>query len=371
MNNNDENSKENKNNKIITNNSKKMKIYYYFFVLRIISSFAIVLIHVSAIYYYRFKITSNDFKISFFYNGLSRFGVPIFFMISGALFLNRDRSFRIIYIKKIKRILIRLIIWSFIYSISSLQLSKIDIKMIIFKFFSGHYHLWFLLSITGLYILVPFLREVAKNDGLLKMFILLSLIFTFLFPNFNIIISFYSKSYFKVFNNIYSSLNLNYISGNVFYFMIGYYLNNNNTKFNIYKTLFIYIIGFFGALFSIKLSYNIVLKYNIKNTYFFFPDYLNISIYSISIFIFIKNLFINKMYNQKLSLIKIISSNTFGIYLVHPLIIEKVNKYKIYKFTLFTRILFRIPMLTSFIYLSSLLISIMIKYIPLIGKYLL
>jgi surface polysaccharide O-acyltransferase-like enzyme len=192
MNNINENSKENKNIKIIitneVNNSQKIQIYYYFYILRIISSFAVVLIHISAEYYYECKIQSNDFKISIFYNGLSRFCIPIFFMISGALFLGRDLSFRKIYSKNIKRILIHLISWSFIYSISNLQLSKKNIKQIIFKFFSGHYHLWFLYSIIGLYILVPFLREITKKDKLLKHFILLSIIFYFLFPNFNTLI---------------------------------------------------------------------------------------------------------------------------------------------------------------------------------------
>jgi surface polysaccharide O-acyltransferase-like enzyme len=291
-------------------------------------------------------------------------------MISGALFLGRDLSFRKIYSKNIKRILIHLISWSFIYSISNLQLSKKNIKQIIFKFFSGHYHLWFLYSIIGLYILVPFLREITKKDKLLKHFILLSIIFYFLFPNFNTIISYYSKSYYNILKLKYIYLNLNYISGNVFYFMIGYYLNNNNTKFNFFITIFIFIIGFSGALFAIKVSYNSCLKYNKKQLLYFQPEYLNIAVYSISIFILIKNQFSNKKSNQKTCLIKIISNNTFGIYLVHPLIIEKTKKYRIFKFALFIKPLFRIPMITSFIYLSSLLISIMIKYIPLIGKYL-
>ena len=222
----------------------------------------------------------------------------------------------------------------------------------------------------GLYILVPFLREIVKKDKLLKMFILLSIIFSFLFPNFNIIISYYSRSYYKILNYIYINLNLNFISRNAFYFMIGYYLNNNNTKLKYFMTIFILIIGISGALFAIKLSYNIILKYNKKTDMFFGREYLNIAVYSISIFIFIKNQFTNKNLNKKICLIKIISSNTFGIYLIHPLIIEKIKKYRILKFTLFIKLLFRIPMITSFIYLSSLLISIMIKYIPLIGKYL-
>ena len=128
MNENNQNSEESENTKIIitneVNNFRKIQIYYYFYILRIMSSFAVVLIHVSGQYYAMYKIKSNDFKISLFYNGLSRFGVPNFFMISGALFLNRDLSFRKIYSKNIKRILIHLMTWSFIYSISNLQLSK-------------------------------------------------------------------------------------------------------------------------------------------------------------------------------------------------------------------------------------------------------
>lgn len=367
MNNNDENDKIIIANEV--NNSKKIQIYYYFYILRIISSFAIVLIHVTAEYFTKCKIQSNDFKISFFYNGFSRFGVPIFFMISGALFLNRDLSFTKMYSKYIKRLLIHLISWSFIYSLTNFHLSKKSIKIIIFKFFSGHYHLWFLYSMIGLYIITPFLREIAKKDDLLKMFILLSIVFSFLFPNFNIIISYYSNSYYNILNYTYFFLDLKYISGNVFYFMIGYYLNNNNTKLNYFITIFIFIIGISGTLFIFKLSYNIVLKDKKKKTLFFQPEYLHIAVYSISIFILIKNHFTNKKLS-KIYLINIISNNAFGIYLAHPLIIEKTKQYRIFKFTLFIKLIYRIPIITSFIYLFSLLISIMIKYIPLIGEYL-
>ena len=95
------------NNKNIDEKPKKKIIFYHFYILRIISSFAVVLIHISA-EYYKSKINSFDFKISFFYNGIARFGVPIFYMISGALFLKQDISFNKIYNKYIKRMLIHL-----------------------------------------------------------------------------------------------------------------------------------------------------------------------------------------------------------------------------------------------------------------------
>ena len=73
--------------KNIVNESKNNSIYYYFYILRIISAYAVVLIHASGEYYYNLKINSYDWKITYFYIGIFRFAVPIFFMISGAYFL--------------------------------------------------------------------------------------------------------------------------------------------------------------------------------------------------------------------------------------------------------------------------------------------
>lgn len=94
---------------------------------------------------------------------------------------------------------------------------------------------------------------------------------------------------------------------------------------------------------------------------------LNIIIYSASIFILIKNLFNNQ--NQISNFIKIISNNTFGIYLIHPLIIDKIKLNKFNKLFSSLKIIFRIPLICSFIFILSLLISIIIKYIPIIGNY--
>ncbi len=156
--------------KNVVKDSKNRVIYYYFFILRIISSFGVVLIHVSGRYYHILKINFYDWKIAYFYNGISRFSVPIFFMISGALFLNHDSSFKNIFTISIKKILIHLIIWSFIYSISSLKSSNINIKIIIFKFIETHYHLWYLFATIELYITVPFLREIVKKKRIIKNF---------------------------------------------------------------------------------------------------------------------------------------------------------------------------------------------------------
>ena len=54
-----------------------------FDLLRIISAFSVVMLHVSAEYIHSNPVGSLDFQLANFMNSISRFGVPIFVMISG------------------------------------------------------------------------------------------------------------------------------------------------------------------------------------------------------------------------------------------------------------------------------------------------
>ena len=176
-------------------NSIKIRIYY-FDLLRIFSAFSVILIHVSAEYYNHINIDNPNWKISFYYNGFSRFGVPIFFMISGTLFLGKNISLYIIIYKYILRLVICLIIWSFIYSIYNIEFSKNNIEKILLKFFSGHFHFWYIFATIELYILSPFLREIVKSN-LLNDLIKISFIFTFLITNLNILNEIINLSHLK------------------------------------------------------------------------------------------------------------------------------------------------------------------------------
>ena len=77
-------------------------------------------------------------------------------MISGALFLSKDISISQMLKKYIRRLLIKLIFWSFIYSIYRRNLSIKNIPIIIIHFFLGSYHFWYLNVIIELYLITPF-----------------------------------------------------------------------------------------------------------------------------------------------------------------------------------------------------------------------
>ena len=89
---------------------------------------------------------------------------------------------------------------------------------------------------------------------------------------------------------------------------------------------------------------------------------------SISFFLFFKNNFNNLKINEKKNnIIQKIAKFTFGIYLLHPLIIENIMK-KLNLFYLQFNIIFLIPIINLVLFLFCLLICIILKYIPIIGN---
>lgn len=60
--------------------------------LRIAACFAVVLLHVSNGYWYVVDINSNDFLVMTIYNSFTRFGVPVFFMLSGLFLLDPQKE---------------------------------------------------------------------------------------------------------------------------------------------------------------------------------------------------------------------------------------------------------------------------------------
>ncbi len=91
-------------------------------------------------------------------------------------------------------------------------------------------------------------------------FTIFSILISYLYFFFRNIIL-YSKYFIKkdiinIIEEIYSKFGSKYVSGDIFYFVFGYYLNKINTK-NIKLELIIYFFGLIGIIFGGKISSNI------------------------------------------------------------------------------------------------------------------
>ena len=67
---------------------RKRMVHYD--LLRIAAAFSVVMLHSAAQFWNSLDIASLEWRIADGYNALSRFGVPIFVMISGAMLLSEQ-----------------------------------------------------------------------------------------------------------------------------------------------------------------------------------------------------------------------------------------------------------------------------------------
>ena len=236
-------------------------------------------------------------------------------------------------------------------------------------FLKGHYHLWYLFRICGLYLITPFLKQITKNEKLFKVFLILHIFFCFLFLNLLKIIIYISKDFYNTLNGIISKFGLNdFLNYHQFYYILGFYLNRDNIK-PLFRII-IYMLGFFGTTFSFQMTYYISFKKN-RIIHFYYDFYINVLFTNISIFIFFKYNFNNLNYKKNIKeFIQKLGRLTFGIYIIHPFVIEEL-KIRFNINILSFDPLYSIPINSLITFLISLILSYIIKLIPFINQYVL
>ena len=201
------------------------KRLYSFDLLRILAAFSVVVLHSTALRWYNLPLESSDWFFTNAINVLSRFGVPIFVMLSGALFLAPEKEIPLkqLWTRYILRLAILYAVWScvygtigFIYAYPGYFSIKFYLKCIL----SGHYHLWFLPMMIGIYAIVPILRKWilsgTKKD--VQYFLLLFVLFE--------VIATTVKVFIKTpeVQNFLNNFNFTLICSYVGYFVLGHYL---------------------------------------------------------------------------------------------------------------------------------------------------
>lgn len=145
----------------------------YFDILRIIACFAVIMLNLTSKWFNILSLNTQSWMVLNVYNGLAHVAVPVFVMISGALFLNPEKNVELSVLlkKNVLRIAVAFVFWSGVYSILD-RLQGVRMRDIMFGFLSGHDHLWFLYMIAGLYLVTPLLRKLTESEKLTKYFLI-------------------------------------------------------------------------------------------------------------------------------------------------------------------------------------------------------
>ena len=156
----------------------------YFDILRILATFAVIFLH-SACASWDMDNFSFDWNVRNIYDSAVRWCVPVFVMISGALFLNPEKhiSIKKLYTKNIVRIITAFFLWGTIYAAYNFFINN-DHNLIgfVLNILYGQFHFWFLFMIVGVYISIPILRQIAQNKTATKYFLIMAFVFTFILP---------------------------------------------------------------------------------------------------------------------------------------------------------------------------------------------
>ncbi|MGX7378277.1 acyltransferase [Carnobacterium maltaromaticum] len=288
---------------------------YYLDLLRILSIFSVIVVHVSSFSWNTLSIYGLEWQMKTVYDGLVRFCVPIFIMVSGYLFLNSEKKLpiQVLFKKYIFRIVKIFLFWSVVYGIvyTIFQYKKQPINLFSYfikESFLTQNHLWFLLMLLGLYLIVPFLKTIVVEKKLVEYFLVLSFIFAVLIPT---LVQFDIFSPVLIINN---KINLYFVLGYPFYFLLGHYVGT----YNIPKKKFIYALGILGTFITISGTF-ILSFYQKKPTSILF-NYLttNVFVQSMALFLSFKNKFFAYNFTEAMKEKLVILSNySFGVYLIH------------------------------------------------------
>ncbi|MDD5923418.1 MAG: acyltransferase family protein [Clostridia bacterium] len=133
--------------------------------LRLLSTIAVILLHINAPY----LSVSDGCGISryavLFVNIITRFSVPSFVMISGAFNLHneKNRNFKEFYCKSFYKTFLPVIVAIFLFAILSLVKGNQIISVLYSIGIGDFYNLWFMYMLFGLYLLTPFILIVKKS----------------------------------------------------------------------------------------------------------------------------------------------------------------------------------------------------------------
>lgn len=267
-------------------------------------------------------------------NSFGRTAVPLFIMLSGFLILNPQKHYsqKQIFEKAIFRIGIPLIFWSIFYFLWRQRwwAEIISPGYVLEKVLSGRlFHLYFLVIIIGLYIITPPLKDLLNKSsktqkrkmviaGLLFAFTATAI--TYIFP--------LAQSLINVFTLFTLSIG---------YYLTGDYLRkiNLSTKqagFLLLSTLFlVFFTAFLNYQNRIFYSRGISLFWTSGSGQYFW-EYASPNVILMSLALF--TLLINtdkflQIIKTKLivKMIKYFSATAFGIYIIHPFIIDLLDHF--------------------------------------------
>ncbi len=292
--------------------------YAYMDWLRVVAILTVVGIHVLSKIINAESPEAWEWQLANALDSALRWCVPVFFMLSGALLLTHkpDEPVWKFLKKRLLKAFVPLVFWSGIYLLYRIveQGRSYSAGEAITLFLTDdiYFHLWFLYTIIGLYLMAPFLRILVDrmSKRTFEYFLLFWVVFSVFMPFVNKFLGFdiaFTAGMFEPY---------------IGYFMLGAYL----FLYPIHKKYLplmavAAIFGYFATYFGTET----LTATNGELDDFFYEHYRPNSL-AITLFVFTAFQQLHTQLNEN-RLITRISTATLGIYVIHPLVQFYLVKY--------------------------------------------
>lgn len=332
--------------------------------LRILAAFAVVVLHTVAPLFLDLY-QSYDWNAANVYESLVRWSVPIFFMISGALFLNKRKELNIgrLYKKNIFRVFLIYLFWSIVYTLPLLN-DGLSLSYILFRILNGPFHFWFLKILIGLYIAVPLFRAITSNRKTEEYFLLCAMFLGIILPSVLSVLELFDTRLMVALRDFCKGFDMTFVSTYSFYFVLGHYLFEY--PISAAKKRALYIIGIVSPI--LLFGANCYGSSLLGNPYqgFLSNSFVCTMFLAATIYLFFVNCNFGATRAEKV--LAKISKCTFGVYIIHVLVMNLLWKLDITPSTCSP--FWFVPLYALIVFVISLFITFVLQRIPFVNRWL-
>lgn len=306
----------------------------YIDILRILSMLSVVFLHTAA-GSLRGNLGSGVWHTANVLTALMSTSVPIFFMLSGAMLLSspKTQSLAFTWKKRLPKVLIPLALWSvaaiafyaFMGYLATGQFNWTEIASKLKNIVSqpATVHLWFMYALIPIYLISPLIKKLV--DALDKRLMIYLLVLWFFFSSLAPTLAALLPKPFNALFTFHSQFHLNVLNGYLGYFILGYVLYKSKKPFS--KGLLTAIILVDTALISVG-TWAMTLKMGEYSEVFKSYSKVFTLILSVALFLLIKELLQRRSLSRGASFwTGLLSSASFGIYLVHNLLVSLLSRW--------------------------------------------
>ena len=341
---------------------KRRERIWYWDILRIAAVVCLVIRHISTASFDFVEPLGPKWWVFNCYGSLVAWMVPVYLMLSGASFLDPEKkvTVRSLYTRNIARMLAAFAVWSGLYAAFNILSGQDNNQPLEVMLLQGHFHLWFLPMINGIYMLVPVFRLATRTLRGTAYVFWLSLAVSVTAPMLQDLGWLPDAELLTGLNNV------GFISAHVCFFFAGYLFHkaelSRGQRIALYAAAVIATVTVFVG------TWRLTVLDGAHNEDLQSDSNLLTGVQGIALFVLVKEWCRNRRFSEQAQqALRFFSSLTFGVYLVHVMLIALLDRFGFSPITYPAG--WMIPLEFCLVTPLSFLLTWLIHKVPAVGKY--